>query len=1592
MGAKAHVDKHGMSPELVQALEPLLANDEGWTPLQTLVGNIKTAAYKADYSRLTMASQLTIVDQYTLEEGAYPVTDDDRALALNLRSKLVAQADPAVLAAAEQLYAAFIEHVEDSVETETTAEMAEVQEAVKEAKQTAQTPPKATGDTHIGRLGMPKFGHDRELVQFLENTPNLTVGQLIPFLKKRLAAHKGQRTPDFYRATLVAVERAVDLSMPIHYYTAKNAPREAIKGITGTEFGWFHVDADGQASINIKGPDFENSSVTTELLMHELIHGAVAQVVEQEQQKLKADPAYTSEALELVQDLDRLLANARKKVGEMPAEKQTQFVEAVSSLQEFLTWGMTNLDFQKEVLNQPYQHTSRRKTNTLISMAQAFIDTVAKILFRGSSKTAGEMKTNGLAMLLNHTSGLLKEAQLQQQARQQQAPAATDEMTLAQRPPVEAPDVMNFSLEQIYSSLALLQSTPTDPALDNHLRRVLSSVVENLDGPFGAFKAKMADAKAVSEQSVYLKALATGQLPYSQSARVAGLQLNEQQSFVFDMLAAVMHESLQDSSSFGYKEMGKLFQEARSRIQPHDLDTDPVKGQQIWNQVFAGQASGIDRLAQFAALGLTHPVIARSLGFDTEMQIEQSPKTLFGKLQKLVLTLLNGLNLRLRGVYQGQHADAKLERLVGNLVDIQARQQRKLADHYRWDLLGKADELTAGLSNKVKGQLDDFGKSNLFRKTSNGFVKAAGVTLSAVAGDRADQILDTIGQMRDKLFEGKQGLGMSMLEELRGTRDSNVISRILLLATKQLEKVRKEIKTDISRLALTGFVNEGKDLTQADKDALAKALLRTGLGDILGDQPGQYSLAQLSGLLTDKVALQREIASLEGKLTGSFTDYYKNQSVLLAYKMATGIVRPGLLAHNAEAIAHLIGSPHAGKVTDSVAATNQPIIDSLVSLRALDYTNWGERVRAKEVLDKELARTDKGNGVEAILKLHKQLIEDAKDRLFQGQTLLMQKGYLPEVFNPHIEITVADPDVEGAELVTSGWEDLGPLLPDPADPQPSGMHLYRIKDRGLQPRLTGIMGYTGMRAKGSAKHNGLTSPEAPGVVMKRESLNRQILARKQREIRETFSARPGYDPAKDPVRAMAPTYNARGEIANWRYLMSEEQKDRLLERDNSFDMLLGTLASSTFDKESTREQNRKAVQALKDQWIGDEENPTGYLVFGPDSTDPEIQEMYRLLPEDTRYAIQEVWGDTHMMVRRDMLDVFFGYRKYSLSEMFETPAEERNARQQAFVFFVEQLLKMMGQHPGKAGLRVRQSEAVWQEVVKEAKDILVVKTGLTLAGNFLSNASQLFWYGVPVLEGLKHHKVAFVGALDWQRESTELRQLQAMRNGGFNVGVVSDIDERIRELEESLARNPVRPLIEAGLMPTIVEDVEADLDPYSYKSWLANKVDGVTGWVPAPVKTVARYAYMAHDTPLYKVMSQGTMLSDFMARYSLYQHMTTRSRDPMTHEAAVQLASDAFINYDIPTHKALQYANDMGIVYFTKYYMRIQAMIMHLMRDNPARAMLLLGFDQYLQGAQTVLDSAALAQFGNPLDIGAFKFLEAIDELATVKALASPFN
>lgn len=1612
----AAMQEAGQLPEQSQAqLQAVLskyAAQEKTQPgavLDVMLGAMKDIAYSADDIKLQAMEKMGSVDQYALEGGQYDVTEADRKAAKKARLRLdnslseqeqAALATLSSLASGTKVTAQKEEQVaaQDQVDPEFKPEVPKIPVAVAmqilekmgqdvqpamdalvagESLQDAMskiaaatqsgriaqlqeryTALQAAQNSPWGELGAPSIESDQRLVDAFNNDPVMSAKQAVKVLRAALQANPESRTNTFNQQLLNLLEKTVPKDMTVTMVTPATPASAVLEKGADKSRGWFVAKGDTQA-VYLLSPDFKYSGLTPEVMLHELTHSALGTTVEAALAEGKG-PAH-----DLVQDLESLRSLASKYVAD---NKLTQFAPALSNVHEFISWGMSNLEFQRTVLNK-IEMESKTAGSKLVTAMQRFIETLTGLLFKGTSKTEQQIAVNGMAVLIANVSGLFRES-----ARNK----SKADLVLAQTH--TGPNL------HTYTTTELLDALPgtVSPGFGAQLKGLLNGIVESLHGPYGSFKESLMKNSPQTPTEIFADALVSGVAPFASQTLAAGFRVNDKEAYVIEQVEATLRAALaanEGHTTSAYQELAKLYQEAAVKLKgkmPADLYDFVFK--------IESKADGrSDYLARFAALGLAHEDTANLLNFATDVRTERdlAGLTFFEKLHEVYDALLSWLSQQFTHTFEGQQADEKLEALVTQLVGIEAKKRMK-ANQQQNKTIEYIEETALTLTKAARAKVEEFGRAAFFKTSSSDYVKALGSVTSAIAGNRVDKIMEAINTIRDEQFRQRHGVVAGIINEIRGSREDNVVFHELLRVSKHIEGTRKDIITNTSKFTLESFDQGGEHLTPEHKAALSAVVLRTDLASLLD----RYGMQEISQFMQEPQTLQKEIKRLEGQLGlfANFGHYFIKGAKLLGYYKATGRVAGANLMFNAGNIANLYGTPFAGRIKPGMVQKAIPVIDQLTTLYALAYVDPQHMALAKEVLQQEAARTDGGSGIEMVLKLHRDLQQQSKDRLFVSGDPLFMKGYVPEIFNPYIELKVAD-ELEGENLVKQGYAQGAELHQDRSDPNPDTKHLYVLRDGGLQSHLTGIMSYTGRRAKGSQVTNGntnLLSAQGIANVTTLASINQN----KAKDVRRMFDADANFDPRKVGDVHLAPVLNAVGDVVNYRYMMAEQTKDTLLERDNRFEHLLGALAGNIYDKEMTVEQNGKAVQALKDQYDAEYgEKHLSYLRVGENATDPELREIWRLLPETTKQSVRQIWGGNNMMVRVDLLDINFGYRKLSIADTFGKDAAERNA--------TERVLYEIGNFlfAEKARLRFKQGEDIWQAFVREAKDTMVVKSGVTLMGNISSNLTELYWFGVPIKDILHHHKVAMKGALAYRKDSEALARIDLQLSTGYlPANNVKELERQKAILGDSLARNPVRELIDAGMMPTIVEDVAADDDMYSFKGRFTRKVDEFVDQLNPHVVDTAKTLIIAHDTPLYKALSYGTQLSDFVARYTLYQHMTQRAKNPMAKREALQLVSDAFINYDVPSHRVLQYANDTGIIFFSKYYLRIQKVIMHLYKENPGRAMMLLTASHFFDAVPTLMESQMVHRLGNPFSTGALKYVTTLDEVATINSLMTPFK
>jgi hypothetical protein len=270
-----------------------------------------------------------------------------------------------------------------------------------------------------------------------------------------------------------------------------------------------------------------------------------------------------------------------------------------------------------------------------------------------------------------------------------------------------------------------------------------------------------------------------------------------------------------------------------------------------------------------------------------------------------------------------------------------------------------------------------------------------------------------------------------------------------------------------------------------------------------------------------------------------------------------------------------------------------------------------------------------------------------------------------------------------------------------------------------------------------------------------------------------------------------------------------------------------------------------------------------------------------------------------------------------------------------------------------------------------------VKTGATLLANVASNLVTLALNGVNPVTMVGAHFKGWMEVTKYQKQREEVAalQLKLKTDRLLTASERRAITSEILRGKQRMSINPVRFLVEEGVYQTITEDIaDADGD-YSLQSRVEEWAAPVTNKIPNLVKDVGDILFMTHNTRMYKFLRNATQISDFAARYVMHEH---NMKNGMKEMDSVTKVVETFVNYDLPTHKGLQYLNDMGFILFTKYLLRTQKVILQTLQERPASVLSLMTF-QYMTGLD-IPDITDVSLITNP-DALLFRVNDPVDSL-----------
>lgn len=740
----------------------------------------------------------------------------------------------------------------------------------------------------------------------------------------------------------------------------------------------------------------------------------------------------------------------------------------------------------------------------------------------------------------------------------------------------------------------------------------------------------------------------------------------------------------------------------------------------------------------------------------------------------------------------------------------------------------------------------------------------------------------------------------NLVTELVGTTDLNAAVNLMLNKTKfAVSHIRQRLREELPGVLDAQFVNK---LTKAQRALAHLTIGRTDMQSLLAD----HSVSDIIKYLDKPSELSAAKSAIVSKLRGDKASIQAHAKDLARVMTGKGDHTVTLLRRNAAAI-FMDGKMSTELLNTPTAAKQIALIDQLITLEALELLDSTERAQTATILADP--------GAEKLLRYLEDLSKrEAVKSKSTAARLNAWKGNLPIAADSRHRVILATAAEEG-EQAQRGYTKLGKFENNPHDNVE--LYYYRTTSGNMSTFNQGAFQTAELTVMGASAVTGHTvDGRTYGHIRTRKQVN-QITA----SLVQGNSTGSG----------LAPVFNDRGEVVGYERMIPTAMQTAHTKTSADLFAAVGMWEGRLHEELLAAEMNKQVADKVHDSWLdGKRMSREAEYVDVSKSTDPIIADSWAAIPEATKAYLKELFGDEPIMVRKDMANNVLGYRNPSVRDLFTEDGKinkkvKEHLRVAAIGFFGDSAFKYMSA-----------AEGVLQSAVSTAKDIIVVRSLVVGVVNLLSNQLQALSHGISPMHLAKIQARTVSELRVYQGYEKKLGQLNAQRSMSRDQDEIARLTRQMTAIEDAKRRMEIWPLIEAGELPAIAEDLTVQ-DEFNLLSDATKWIEEKVGKMPPGVRTGLNWLTISKETPLYKGMNRMIQYGDFMGKMAVYDHLTkSKGIDPME---ARQLVSEEFVNYNFLPGRTRTYLESIGMTWFMNYKLRIQKILLRHIRDNPLRAL-----------------------------------------------------
>jgi len=407
------------------------------------------------------------------------------------------------------------------------------------------------------------------------------------------------------------------------------------------------------------------------------------------------------------------------------------------------------------------------------------------------------------------------------------------------------------------------------------------------------------------------------------------------------------------------------------------------------------------------------------------------------------------------------------------------------------------------------------------------------------------------------------------------------------------------------------------------------------------------------------------------------------------------------------------------------------------------------------------------------------------------------------------------------------------------------------------------------------------------------------------EISEDFNPANNIDELK-----YIPVLDPNGNIVDYRLLGTQLGEQSYKGGVTDIDEVLANTHAHNSLKVNGRELNKKLFKTLKVMYAKDKYK-NQYINI------KENEDLWKIIPKYTKKDLIEIYGDQPIYVHKRLINDVFGYKDPTI---------------------VNALLVNKLPEPVKAKLKI--AEKLWRDVIKLVKPAIAVTNLPVLYSNFASNFFVLteFMSTKQIIQSFRKHWLYYDKL---HKEQDEIRRLEVLRK---LQPLNSKERSRLKILKDSVSKNPLYPLVQNGLIGSIIEDA-IDIDDLDTNIVRDKTNKALNKYLPKKVKSIIDTLWVNQNDSLFTKMLKVMQYSDAVAKATLYEHLKNNG---YTEKQALLEADATFINYNINENKYLKYLSNVGLFMFSKFYLQTPKVIGNIIRRNLKGAIKLGGINEII--------------------------------------------